>query len=40
MLLEDYHDAVSFNEAGRVPRDRWVDDLRAAAAAESLQSLI
>jgi hypothetical protein len=40
MLLEDYYDAVSFNEAGRVPRERWVDDLRAAAAAASLDGLI
>jgi hypothetical protein len=40
MALEDYYDAVSFIEAGRVPRDRWVDELRAAAAADSLQSLI
>ena len=36
MLVEDYHDAVSFLASGKiVPASKWVDELAAKASASS-----
>lgn len=41
MLVEDFLDAIDMREAGGVvPRDRWVDEFRELAAAQSLMDVL